>query len=137
MQTPIEKFAEDHRLKVTRDECNDQIIQGSRAHLYFDDDQLCLMGLATRVAGMAKEKIDALGGGDVFIGDIFRDQRNRGHRDVWVKSIPMANATKAIKLARCRTAVNISEAERERRRAHGKLLASMQANKKHAIDFAI
>jgi len=32
--TKTETFAEQHRLKVTRDECNDQVIQGRRGHLY-------------------------------------------------------------------------------------------------------
>ncbi len=43
--TRIETFAEQHRLKVTRDECKDQIIEGRRGHLYFDGPDLCLMVL--------------------------------------------------------------------------------------------
>ena len=43
--TKTEVFAEQHRLRVTRDECNDQVIQGRRGHLYFDSAELCLMVL--------------------------------------------------------------------------------------------
>jgi hypothetical protein len=40
-----ETFSEQNRLKVTRDECNDQVIQGRRGHLHFDGAELCLMVL--------------------------------------------------------------------------------------------
>jgi hypothetical protein len=43
--TKIETFAQQHRLKVTRDECNDQVIQGRRGHLDFDVTELCLVVL--------------------------------------------------------------------------------------------
>ena len=58
--TKIETFAEQHRLKVTRDECNDQIIQGRRGHLYFDEGELCLMILDGPVR--ARSVLEAIGG---------------------------------------------------------------------------
>jgi hypothetical protein len=39
--TKIETFAEQYRLKITRDECNDPVIQGRRGQLYFDGAELC------------------------------------------------------------------------------------------------
>jgi hypothetical protein len=131
--TDIETFAEHFRLKITRDECNDQIIQGSRAHLYFDDDRLCLMATDTRVSGMSTEAVAALGA-KCWIGDIWRDAKNRGHRDLWVRDIPPANYRKAFGLARCRVAPILSEEERKRRRLLGIRLASMRPNKKPTVE---
>ena len=62
----IETFAEQHRLKVTRDECNDQIIQGRRGHLYFDGAELCLMILDGPVR--ARSVLEAIGG-KLWTGD--------------------------------------------------------------------
>jgi hypothetical protein len=64
--TKIETFAEQHRLKVTRDECNDQIIQGRRGHLYFDGAKLCLMILDGPVR--ARSVLEAIGG-NLWTGD--------------------------------------------------------------------
>ena len=65
--TRIEAFAEHHRLKVTRDECNDQIIQGRRGQLYFDGPELCLMVIDGEPA--MKSRWAALGG-KLWMGDI-------------------------------------------------------------------
>jgi hypothetical protein len=58
--TKTETFAQQHRLKVKRDECGDQIIQGRRGHLYFDDGKLCLMILDGPVR--ARSALEAIGG---------------------------------------------------------------------------
>ena len=65
--TRIEAFANQYRLKVIRDECNDQIIQGRRGHLYFDGPELCLMVLDGSVSNVPRWK--ALGG-NLWLGDM-------------------------------------------------------------------
>jgi hypothetical protein len=65
--TKTETFAQQHRLKVTRDECNDQVIQGKRGQLYFEGFDLCLMALDGKPAIASKWK--ALGG-KLWMGDI-------------------------------------------------------------------
>jgi hypothetical protein len=92
--TKIETFAEPYRLKVTRDECNDQIIQGRRGHLYFDGAELCLMVLDGKPAIPSKWK--ALGG-KLWMGD-----KAQGAQDVKVTGIPLENARAAIRMCRIR-----------------------------------
>ena len=64
--TKTETFAQQHRLKITRDECNDQVIQGRRGHLYFDEGELCLMILDGPVR--ARSVLEAIGG-TLWTGD--------------------------------------------------------------------
>ena len=109
--TRIERFAQHYRLKVTRDECHDQVIEGRRGHLYFDGANLCLMALNARVSGMSTASIRGLSG-KCWIGDIWRDEKRRGHRDVKVQWIPEANWRKAIALCRVRARRIIPESER-------------------------
>jgi len=97
----LERFAERFRLHISRDECNDKIIQGKRAHLYFDDKELCLMGLDVPVPGMSTIQIEALGKKS-WHGSIWRDEQRRGRRDVKIQGIPEENWQLAIRLARCR-----------------------------------
>jgi transposase InsO family protein len=104
----IETFAKRFRVKIVRDECGDQIIEGRRGHLYFDGNELCLMAIDTLVAGMSTEAIQGLGG-KCWIGDIWRDAKNRGYRDVKVQGIPEANWKPAVKLCRARTRRVLSE----------------------------
>jgi hypothetical protein len=97
--TKIETFAEQHRLKVTRDECNDQIIQGRRGHLYFDGAELCLMVLAGKPAHRSKWK--ALGG-KLWMGDISKNAQGARVQDVKITGIPLENARPAIQMCRIR-----------------------------------
>jgi hypothetical protein len=54
--TKIDTFDEQYRLKVTRDECNDRVIQGRRGQRYFDGPELCLMVLDGKPANRSKWK---------------------------------------------------------------------------------
>jgi hypothetical protein len=96
--TKIETFAQQHRLKVTRDECNDQIIQGKRGHLYFDGFDLCLMILD----GPVRERpaLDAIGG-KLWTGDISRVGQRRV-QDIKITGIPLENVKLAIRLVGAR-----------------------------------
>lgn len=68
------------------------------------------MGLDTRISGFSDWQLRALGG-KFWSGDVWRDEKRRGHRDVLVTGIPRENWGAAIKLCRCRP---VSTAERER-----------------------
>jgi hypothetical protein len=92
--TKIETFAEQHRLRLTRDECNDQIIQGRRGHLYFDGAELCLMVLDGKPAN--RSKWEALGG-KLWMGDI-----SENAQDVKITGIQLENARQAIRMCRIR-----------------------------------
>jgi hypothetical protein len=92
--TKTEVFAEQHRLRVTRDECNDQVIQGRRGHLYFDSAELCLMVLDGKPSIPSKWK--ALGG-KLWMGD-----KTEGVQDVKITGIPLENARLAIRMCRIR-----------------------------------
>jgi hypothetical protein len=106
--TKIETFAQQHRLKVTRDECNDQIIQGKRGHLYFDGGWLCLMVLDGKPSIPSKWK--ALGG-KLWMGD-----KTEGVQDVKITGIPLENARAAIRMCRIRQKRILSSEEQMRRR---------------------
>ena len=96
--TKTESFAEQHRLKVTRDECSDQIIQGRRGHLYFDGFELCLTALDGKPSIPSKWK--ALGG-KLWLGD--KTQLGRGWvQDVKITGIALENARAAIRMCRIR-----------------------------------
>jgi hypothetical protein len=106
MQT-MEDFAKSHRLKIHMDECGNRIIPGRRgnSHLYFDDDQLCLIVLDGPVA--IRSRWQALGG-QLWLGDIAA-----GLQDVKVTGIPLANAKLAIQLARVKRKRLLSEKQRQ------------------------
>lgn len=97
----IEQFATEHRVKIVRDDCNDQIIQGNRGHLYFDGPVLCLMALDAKAAGMNDKQIRALGG-KCWTGTRWLDDKRCTRRDVKVENIPLENGAAALKLIRCR-----------------------------------
>ena len=106
----IEKFAEQYRLKVTRDEGNDQIIQGRRGHLYFDGPELCLMVLDGKPSIPSKWK--ALGG-TLWMGDISPcTKTGKRVQDVKITSIPPENAKLAIRMCRIKPKRIMSEAQK-------------------------
>lgn len=107
----IEQFAEQHKVRVTRDECGDPIIEGTRGHLYIDGDSVCVMALDSRLEGFNNEQVRSLGGSH-WIGSIWRDARNRGHRDFWVKGIPEENWKLALRLLKVRKVRELTEEQK-------------------------
>ena len=97
--TKTETFAEQHRLKVKRDECGDQIVQGRRGHLYFDSAELCLMVLDGKPSIPSKWK--ALGG-KLWMGDIRKNVHGVRVQDVKITGIPLENAWAAIRMCQIR-----------------------------------
>ena len=85
----IETCAEQNRLRVSRDECNDQEIQGRRGQLYFDGPELCLMVLGGEPAIRSKWKEPA---GKLWMGDISpHPETGRRVQDVRITGIPLDN----------------------------------------------
>ena len=103
--TAIERFASNRRLKVSRDECNDQIISGARGQLYFDGSKLCLIALDAR----GSEPTWIALGGKLWLGSIWRDNRNRAHRDVAIRDLPETSVPKALRLLGIRAKRVVSE----------------------------
>lgn len=102
--TKTETFAQQHRLKVTRDECNDQIIPGRRGHLYLDSAELCLMVLEGKVSIPSKWK--ALGS-KLWLGD-----KAEGVQNVKITGIPIENAKAAIRMCRIKPKRIMSDARK-------------------------
>jgi hypothetical protein len=125
----IQSFAAGHRLKVRLDECGDQVIPGKRGHLYFDDNQLCLM--VTDGAPAHQSRWSALGG-NLWMGDI--GSNGRGHRvqDVKITGIPPENAKAAIRMIRARTKRLLSPEELRTLQAR-MLNARASLNKPHPL----
>ena len=83
MQT-LESFAETHRLRISRDECGDQIIQGRRGLLYMDNGSLCLMAVDRKLAIRSRW---ATLGGNLWMGDISPAPDGRRVQDVKIAGI--------------------------------------------------
>jgi hypothetical protein len=107
--TKTETFAQQHRLKVTRDECNDQIIQGRRGHLYFDGFELCLMVLDGKPSIPSKWK--ALGG-QLWMGDISKNAQGARVQDVKITGIPLENARAAIRMCQIKPRRIMTDAQK-------------------------
>lgn len=101
----IRTFAEKHRLKVSRDECGDEIIQGRRGHLYFDCGDLCLM---VTDGAVARRSAWAGLGGLLWLGDI-----TGGVQDVSIRGIPLESAKLAIRMCRISRRRVLSESHRK------------------------
>jgi hypothetical protein len=104
----IETFAEKFRLKITRDECNDKIIQGRRGQLYVDAGQLCAMWLD---APYIKESRLKELGGHLWTGDISHNAAGRMVRDAKVTGIAPEHHRLAIRLVSTRPKREMSEAQ--------------------------
>jgi hypothetical protein len=102
----IETLAEKYRLKITRDECNDKIIEGKHGQLYVDAGTVCAMWLYARVG----EPLLAGLGSRIWVGDYALD-RGRRLRDAKVTGIPPENIPRAIRLCGIKKKRIMSEAQ--------------------------
>jgi hypothetical protein len=80
----IQRFAEEHKLRISRDECGDVIVRGKRGQLYVEGGQLCAMW--TDAPPMKWSRLAELGG-TVWHGDIGRGAKGRRVQDAWVRGI--------------------------------------------------
>ena len=80
----IERFAEEHRLKISRDECGEVIIRGKRGQFYGDGVTICAMW--TDAPPLKPFRLAQLGG-TPWQGDISHDAKGRRVQDAWVRGI--------------------------------------------------
>jgi hypothetical protein len=106
----IQDFADQFRLRITRDECNDKIISGKRGHLYFAGGELCLMVIDGAPA--IRRHWEALGG-RLWMGDISLSAKGQRVQDVKIEGIPIENARAAVKMVRARQKRILSSEQRE------------------------
>jgi hypothetical protein len=107
----IDKFAEQHRLRVRLDECGDKIIPGKRGHLYIAGGELCLMVTDGTVAKSSRWK--DLAARSLWLGDISPNAKGVRVQDVKVEGIPWENWAQAVKLAKVRQRRVLSESQLE------------------------
>jgi len=105
----IDSFAKEHRLKVIRDECGGQIIQGRRGHIHMDGRALCVMVTDGLPANLKSWKEL---GGTLWMGDISPDKRGKRVQDVKVYGVE--NAKAAIKMVRAKKKRVVSAEEHAR-----------------------
>lgn len=113
----IETLAETYRLHITRDDCGDRIIAGSRGHLYVNNGIVCGMALDT------PHKLESTWerlGGKLWVGDTSANAKGRKVEDV--KIAGLTDVKLAIKLFRIHPKPEISEEERQRRAERAKSL---------------
>ena len=105
----IERFAQKHKLKTTRDECGEVIIRGKRGHLHVDGGELCAMW--TDAPPMKRSRLAELGG-TVWQGDISRGDKGRRVQDAWVRGIRPEAYKLAIRLVGAKQRRVMSPAQR-------------------------
>ena len=130
--TKTERFAEQYRVRVTRDECNDPIMAGRRGHLYFDSDRFCLTVLDGMPANRSRWK--ALGG-TLWMGDISRDPKTgKNVQDVKIEGIPLENARLAIRMAQIKPKRIMSEAQKVALDRARSLLPTAPQMQRHTLE---
>lgn len=105
----IQRFAEEHKLRISHDECGEAIIRGKRGHLYFDGATLCAMW--TDAPPMLRSRLAELGG-RFWQGDIGRGARGRRVQDAWVRGIRPEAYKLAIRLVGAKQRRTMSPAQR-------------------------
>jgi hypothetical protein len=105
----IQRLAEEHKLKISRDECGEVIVAGKRGHLYIDGGELCAMWTDARP--MNQSRLANLGG-TLWQGDIGRDANGRRVQDAWVRGIRPESYKLAIRLVGAKSRRTVSPAQR-------------------------
>jgi hypothetical protein len=105
----IQRFAEEHRLKVSQDECGDAIVRGRKGHLYVDNGLVCAMWTSAPV--MMRSRLAKLGG-RLWQGDISSDARGKGVQDASVRGIRPEAYKLAIQLVGAKPRRVMSPAQR-------------------------
>jgi hypothetical protein len=106
----IQRFAGEHNLKISRDECGDHIIRGKRGHLYADGGTICAMW--TDAPPIHHCRLAQLGG-TLWQGDISHGAKGRRVQDAWVRCIRPEAYTPAIRLVGAKPRRGMSPAQRE------------------------
>jgi hypothetical protein len=105
----LQRFAEEHRLRVSRDECRDHIIRGKWGHLYVDDGVISAMWMDA--PPMMSSRLAKLGG-TFWQGDISHGAKGRRVQDAWVRGIRPEGYKLAIRLVGAKQRRVMSPAQR-------------------------
>jgi hypothetical protein len=105
----LQRFAADHRLKVTKDDCGGAVIRGKHGHIYVDTGMVCAMW--ADAAPMNKSRLVKLGG-TFWQGDISTDVKGRRLQDTWVRGIRPEAYELAIRLVGAKRRRVMSPAQR-------------------------
>ena len=105
----IKRFADEYKLKISRDDCGDAIIRGKHGHIYVDAGMVCAMW--ADAAPMNKSRLVKLGG-TFWQGDISTDVKGRRLQDTWVRGIRPEAYELAIRLVGAKRRRVMSPAQR-------------------------
>ncbi len=103
----LTQIAEQHRVRIRRNECGDQIIQGGRGHLYVDGGRVCVVWTDARP--MNKTRLRELGGA-AWQGDISPNAKGRRVQDAWVKGVLPDRIEQALRMVGAKRKRQMSEA---------------------------
>jgi hypothetical protein len=104
----IQRFADEYKLKISRDDCGDAVICGRRGKLYVDAGVVCAMWVdATPMMPSNLAKL----GGTIWQGDISADDKGRV-QDAWVRGIRPEAYELAIRLVGAKRRRVMSPAQR-------------------------
>ena len=105
----LQRFAEEYKLRISRDECGDAVIRGKHGHIYVDAGVVCAMW--TDATPMNKSRLVKLGA-TFWQGDISLDAKGRRVQDAWVQGIPPESYQLAIRLVGAKRRRVMSPAQR-------------------------
>jgi hypothetical protein len=106
----IQRFAEKHNLRISRDECGDVVVRGRLGHIYVDDGVVCAMW--TDAPPMMQSRLAKLSA-TVWQGDIGRNSKGRRVQDAWVRGIQPDAYNLAIRLVGAKLRRVLSPAQRK------------------------
>ena len=105
----LKRFADEHKLRISQDDCGDDVIRGRLGHLYVDAGMVCAMW--TDATPMNKSRLAELGGSP-WQGEISRGAGGRRVQDAWVRGIQPGAYELAIRLVGAKRRRTTSPAQR-------------------------
>jgi hypothetical protein len=105
----LKRFADEHKLSISQDDCGDDVIRGKHGHLYVDAGVVC--AIWTNATPMKPSSLATLGG-LFWQGNISPDAKGRRVQDAWVKGIRPEAFEQAIRLVGAKRRRVLSPAQR-------------------------
>ena len=105
----LKRFADEHKLRISQDDCGDDVIRGKHGHLYVDAGAAC--AIWTDATPMKPSNLATLGG-SFWQGDISPDAKGRRVQDARVKGIRPEAFEQAMRLVGAKRRRVLSPAQR-------------------------
>jgi hypothetical protein len=105
----LKRFADEHKVRISQDDCGDDVIRGKHGHLYVDAGVVC--GMWTNATPMKPSNLATLGG-SFWQGNISTDAKGRRVQDAWVTGIRPEAFKQAIRLVGVKRRRVLSPAQR-------------------------